>query len=79
MTLFKELRFSRLEYCCVLTLPFTMGDIAGLESLERLFTLRTDTVKSLKNWERLKALGLQYLERRRGCYIWKILKGIFSI
>ncbi|KAK8749728.1 hypothetical protein OTU49_015503, partial [Cherax quadricarinatus] len=80
MILFKSLVLSRLEYCCTLTSPFKAGEIADLESVQRSFTARISSVKHLNYWERLEALDLYSLERRRERYIiiytWKIMEGM---
>ena len=55
-------------------------DIQQLESVQRSFTSRISGVQHLDYWNRLRALNLMSLQRRRERYIilhvWKILRGI---
>ena len=68
---------SHLAYCCILWNPSRLTDIQLLESVQRTFTSRIWGVQHLNYWERLRALGLMSLQRRRERYIiiqmWKIL------
>ena len=77
LTLFKSIILPRLEYCCILTSPSKAGEICDLESVQRSFTAKIESVKNLNYWDRLKSLKLYSLERRRERYIiiytWKIL------
>ena len=79
LTLYKSLIRSHLEYCCPLWHPSKMGDIELLEGVQREFTHKINGLQSLNYWERLKALNLFSLQRRRDRYIlvcmWKILHG----
>lgn len=80
LTLFKSLVIPRLEYCSALTSPAMAGDINDLESVQRSFTFHITSVKHLDYWDRLKALNLYSLERRRERYLiiytWKVIEGI---
>ena len=80
MTLYKSLVRSHLEYCCPLWNPQNRMDIQQLESVQRSFTSRISGVQHLDYWNRLRALNLMSLQRRRERYIilhvWKILRGI---
>ena len=80
MTLYKSLVRSHLEYCCPLWNPSSSSDIKQLESVQRTFTSKIWGVQHLDYWDRLKALGLMSLQRRRERYIilqiWKILHGL---
>ena len=80
LTLYKSLIRSHLEYCCPLWDPRKTGDIQEIESVQRSFTQRIWGVQHLDYWQRLKALGLMSLQRRRERYciihIWKILRGL---
>ena len=80
MTLYKSLVRSHLEYCCPLWHPSSMRDIKLIEGVQRSFTSRIYGVQHFNYWERLKALGLMSLQRRRERYIiiqmWKILHTI---
>ena len=77
LTLYKSLVRSNLEYCCPLWNPNKLADIQQLESVQRTFTSRIAGVQHLNYWERLKALNLMSLQRRRERYVilqmWKIL------
>ena len=79
MTLYKSLVRSHLEYCCPLWNSSTLADIQQLEGVQRTFTSRISGVGHLNYWERLKALNLMSLQRRRERYIiihmWKLFHG----
>ena len=68
---------SQLEYCCPLWHPHKVGDIQKLENIQRNFTRKIYGLSRLHYWDRLKALNLMSLQRRRERYIvlhmWKIL------
>ena len=76
LTLYKSLVRSHLEYCCPLWNPSKITDIQELEGVQRSFTRRIWGVQHLNYWDRLKALNLMSLQRRRERYIiiqmWKI-------
>ena len=80
LLLYKSMVRSRLEYCCPLWDPHLVRDIQTLESVQRAFTRRIAGVQQLDYWERLDALNLMSLQRRRERYIiiyaWKIHKGL---
>ena len=80
MTLFKSLVRSRLDYCSPVWTPYTQQDIIHLESVQRSFTAKINSINHLNYWDRLKALNLMSLQRRRERYIilhtWKILCGM---
>lgn len=82
LTLYKSLVVPLLEYCCQLWSPWTPGDIRALEAVQRSFTHRITIFRDLNYWERLSALGLYSLQRRREryaiLYIWKIMRGLVS-
>ena len=77
LTLYKALVRSHLEYCCPVWHPSKIGDMQLIEGVQRTFTRKITDVKHLDYWERLKALGLMSLQRRRERFIiitmWKIL------
>ena len=80
LTLWKSLVLPKLEYCCQLWSPDSIGEIQELEAVQRTFTSRISSVKHLDYWERLKHLRLYSLQRRREryqiIYTWKILEGL---
>ena len=77
LTLYKTRVRSHLEYCCPLWNPSKIGDIQILEVVRRSFTSRIHGFQHLDYWQRLKALNLMSLLRRRERYIlvmiWKCL------
>ena len=79
LTLYKSLVVPLLEYCCQLWDPWRMGEKQLLEAVQRSFTSKISAVKHLDYWERLEALDLYSLERRREryaiIYVYKSLTG----
>ena len=77
MTLYKSLVRSHLEYCCPLWNCSKIMDIQQLEGMQRTFTSKIDGIQHLNYWQRLKALDLMSLQRRREryliIYMWKVL------
>ena len=78
--LYKTYVRPNLEYCCPLwnpSGPNSVTSIKQLESIQKTFTSKIRSVKNLNYWERLNALNLMSLQRRRERYIiihlWKIL------
>ena len=69
ITLFRAMVLPHLEYCCQLWAPVTIGKVRQIESVQRSFTAKIDSVSNLNYWERLKALNLYSLERRRERYL----------
>ena len=80
LTLYKSLVRSHLEYCCPLWHPNKIYDIQLLEGVQRTFTAKISGVQHMDYWDRLKALKLMSLQRRRERYIiiqmWKILHNL---
>ena len=78
--LYKSLIRCRLEYCCPVWDPTRVKDIQALEDVQRHFTARISGHRDMDYHSRLKALGLQSLQRRRERYsivhIWKIINGV---
>ena len=79
ITLYKSIVRSHLEYCCPVWNPKTIAEIKKLEDVQKQFTLKIAGLRDLNYYERLTALDLMSLQRRRERYIiihmWKILYG----
>ena len=77
MTLYKSLVRSHLEYCCPLWNSCKTSETQEIEGVQWTFTARIWGFQHLNYWQRLKALDLMSLQRRRERYIiihmWKIL------
>ena len=77
MTLYKAYVRSQLEYCSLLWHPQNIEDIEMIEGVQRTFTSRISSISHLNYWERLVALNLMSLQRRRERFIiimmWKLL------
>ena len=80
MTLYKTYVRSQLEYCSLLWHPQKIEDIDAIEGVQRTFTSKILGLSHMNYWERLEALNLMSLQRRRERYIiimmWKILNSI---
>ena len=78
LTLWKSLIRSKLEYCCPLWSPTNIGDVQGLEQMQRNFFRKISGIQQLSYWEQLKELSMYSLERRREryniIYVWKIME-----
>ena len=77
--LFKALVLCRIEYAYQLWSPQRKKDIFLIENVQRGFTKHIKNVVHLDYRERLDALGLYSLQRRREryliIYVWKTLEG----
>ena len=81
LTLYKALILSRLDYCSALWNPNGSAYLVDkVESVQRSFTRKIESMKGLNYWERLVSLRLYSVQRRRErymiMYIFKILHGI---
>ena len=72
-----------LEYASSIWSPYLVGAIKKIESVQRTFTKRIRSMKSLSYADRLSALALESLEIRRLrldlIYLYKILFGMVDI
>ena len=77
LILFKVMVIPVFGYCCQLWSPGTVGLARKLEAVQRSFTHKISRMCDLSYWERLLALNLYSLERRRDryfiVYVWKVL------
>ena len=77
LTLYKSLIRSHLENGCPLWSPQNMTEIRALEMIQKNFISKISGMYEMNYWEKLKALNLQSLQRRRERYciihMWKIL------
>ena len=77
--MFKALVLCRIEYACQLWKLYHKKDILLIENIQRLFTRHIKDVAHLDYKDRLSALRLYSLQRRRErylmIYVWKILEG----
>ena len=82
LTLFKStiIALSRLDYGCQFWSPFLIKYVTQLEKIQRSFTKHITVMYDMPYHERLKSLGLYFLQRRRGryciIYVWKIIEGL---
>ena len=79
LTLLKSLVIPQVEYCCQLWNPNKISEIQSIEYIQKSFTKKITGMNDKNYWERLKALNLYSLERRREryivIYVWKIVNG----
>ena len=80
ITLYKCLIRSKVEYNCPLWDPTKIEDIMTLEGVQRFFTSKISSIAHLHYYDRLQALKIMSLQRRRERYsiimIFKILQGL---
>ena len=80
ITLFKAIVLSRLDYASQLGSPSKIYQINLIEKVQRSFTKHITGMHDLSYNERLKALKLYSLQRRREryciIYVWKVLEGL---
>ena len=79
-TLFKAIVLSRLDYASQLWSPSKIYQINLIGKVQRSFTKHITGVHDLSYNERLKALKLYSLQRRREryciIYVWEVLEGL---
>ena len=77
-TLYKSIVRPILEYCCIVWNSEKILDISSVEAIQRTATSKISSISHLNYWDRLKALNLMSLQRRRErfiiMYMHKILK-----
>ena len=80
LLLYKTYVRCKLEYASPLWSPYTVKLISKLEAIQRTVTSKIAGMENLNYWERLKALNLLSLQRRRERYqmihLWKVSQGI---
>ena len=80
LPLFKMFVIPRLEYACLVYMPYLKKDIVRLEGLQRTLTSRLENLHGQNYHERLKTLKLYSLQRRRERYavvmMWKMAIGL---
>ena len=80
LPLFKMFVIPRLEYACLVYMPYKNKDIVRLEGLQRTLTSRLDNLRGQNYHQRLKSLKLYSLQRRRERYaivmMWKMAIGL---
>ena len=70
LTLYKSMILSKLDYCSPLWHPHCSATLTNrLEAVQRSFTQRIQGMADLSYWDRLNALNLRSLQRRRERYI----------
>ena len=83
MTLYKTYVRSHLEYCSPVWSPYEKQDIEKIEAVQRSFTSKIEGMDDLDYWERLQALGIYSLQRRRErykiLYIWKMSRNLVPV
>ena len=79
LQLFNSYIRSRLEYCSIVWSPTLQGDINKIERIQKSFTSKIEGMENKNYHQRLKALNLYSLERRRECYLiinaWEQIEG----
>ena len=80
LTLWKSVVLPKLEYCSQLWSPASKGDILKLELIQRQYVRKIKLNHNFDYWDRLSALNLYSLERRREryriIYTWKVAEGL---
>ena len=80
LILHKTLIRPKLEYGCIVFNPHQISAIAKLEEVQRTITFKIENMNNMNYWERLEALGLYSMQRRRERYIciqmFKIYSGL---
>ena len=83
LNLFKSLVRPHLEYAATIWAPVYKKDAIQIENVQRRATRLVSDLKNLSYTERLKTLGLPYLENRRDradmIQVYKILNGIDKV
>ena len=80
LLLYKTYVRPKLEYSCALWSPHLIKDISAIESVQRTVTAKIEGMETSNYWERLSAIDMYSLQRRRERYqiihMWKIYQNI---
>ena len=80
ITLFQSYVIPRLEYSSTLWSPYQIKDITKIEAIQRTVTDKVEGVENMNYHQRLRALKLYSLQRRRerymACYMYKVASGL---
>ena len=80
ISLYKSYVVPRLEYASILWTPYLIKHITQIEAIQRTITAKVEGLDNLNYYQRLRALGLYSLQRRRerfaAIYMYKVSKNL---